>query len=137
MHADLVDEQAQEFLGLFRVSSGDDLLELVGEADEGGRVRRRVGLCGEPAGELGVVATERFEAVTQAVDPLLAEADSFVTSDGDLARAVSGLVETATVDGLRTPERPARNTSRLDNRWLPFGVGLVNGVAALWLRSLS
>ena len=28
--------------------------------------------------------------------------DMFVTSDGDLARAVSGLVETATVDALRT-----------------------------------
>ena len=30
------------------------------------------------------------------------QADMFVTSDGDLARAVSGLVETATVDALRT-----------------------------------
>jgi hypothetical protein len=29
-------------------------------------------------------------------------ADVFVTSDGDLARAVSGLVETASVDALRT-----------------------------------
>jgi indolepyruvate ferredoxin oxidoreductase alpha subunit len=31
----------------------------------------------------------------------LLQADSFVTSDGDLARAVSGLVETATIDALR------------------------------------
>ena len=30
------------------------------------------------------------------------QADAFVTSDGELARAVSGLVETATVDALRT-----------------------------------
>jgi indolepyruvate ferredoxin oxidoreductase alpha subunit len=30
------------------------------------------------------------------------QADAFVTSDADLARAVSGLVETATVDALRT-----------------------------------
>jgi indolepyruvate ferredoxin oxidoreductase alpha subunit len=31
------------------------------------------------------------------------QADAFVTSDPDLARAVSALVETATVDALRTP----------------------------------
>ena len=30
------------------------------------------------------------------------QADAFVTSDGELARAVSGLVETATVDALRS-----------------------------------
>lgn len=30
------------------------------------------------------------------------QADAFVTSDGELARAVSGLVETATSDALRT-----------------------------------
>ncbi len=30
------------------------------------------------------------------------QADAFVTSDGELARAVFGLVETATVDALRT-----------------------------------
>ncbi len=30
------------------------------------------------------------------------QADAFVTSDGELARAVLGLVETATVDALRT-----------------------------------
>jgi predicted nucleic acid-binding protein len=30
------------------------------------------------------------------------QADSFVTSDGDLARTVFGLVETATIDALRT-----------------------------------
>jgi predicted nucleic acid-binding protein len=37
-----------------------------------------------------------FVALTQL------QADVFVTSDGDLTRAVSGLVETATVDALRT-----------------------------------
>jgi predicted nucleic acid-binding protein len=30
------------------------------------------------------------------------QADAFVTSDGDLARAVSGLVETASIDALRS-----------------------------------
>jgi len=30
------------------------------------------------------------------------QADAFVTSDGDLARVVSAVVETATVDALRT-----------------------------------
>jgi predicted nucleic acid-binding protein len=37
-----------------------------------------------------------FVALTQL------QADVFVTSDSDLARAVSGLVETATIDALRT-----------------------------------
>jgi predicted nucleic acid-binding protein len=37
-----------------------------------------------------------FVALTQL------QADFFVTSDGELARAVSGLVETATIDALRT-----------------------------------
>jgi indolepyruvate ferredoxin oxidoreductase alpha subunit len=36
-----------------------------------------------------------FAALTQL------EADIFVTSDGDLARSISGLVETATIDALR------------------------------------
>ena len=31
------------------------------------------------------------------------QADAFITADGDLARAVSGLVETAPIDALRTP----------------------------------
>jgi hypothetical protein len=30
------------------------------------------------------------------------QTDALVTSDGDLARAVSGLVKTATIDALRT-----------------------------------
>ena len=37
-----------------------------------------------------------FVALTQL------QADVFVTSEGDLARAVSGLVETATIDALST-----------------------------------
>jgi predicted nucleic acid-binding protein len=36
------------------------------------------------------------------------QADAFVTSDRKLARAVSGIVETATVDALRTPSRSGR-----------------------------
>jgi predicted nucleic acid-binding protein len=38
-----------------------------------------------------------FVALTQL------QADMFVTSDGDLAGAVSGLIETATIDALRSP----------------------------------
>jgi len=41
-----------------------------------------------------------YDAEFVALTPL--QADIFVTSDGDLARAVSGLVETATSDALRT-----------------------------------
>jgi predicted nucleic acid-binding protein len=37
-----------------------------------------------------------FVALTQL------QADAFVTTDGDLAQAVSGLVDTATIDALRT-----------------------------------
>lgn len=47
---------------------------------------------------MGWESTENaeFVALTQL------QADAFVTSDADLARAVSGIVETATVEGLRT-----------------------------------
>ena len=50
------------------------------------------------ADQLGWETTDdaEFVALTQL------QADVFVTSDGDLARAVSGLVETATIDALRT-----------------------------------
>jgi predicted nucleic acid-binding protein len=50
------------------------------------------------AGQLGWGTTydAEFVALTQL------QADIFVTSDDDLARAVSGLVETATIDALRT-----------------------------------
>lgn len=49
------------------------------------------------AEQLGWASTAdaEFVALTQL------QADAFVTSDRDLARAVSGLVETATVDALR------------------------------------
>jgi predicted nucleic acid-binding protein len=49
------------------------------------------------ADQLGWTTTydAEFVALTQL------QADVFVTSDGELARAVSGLVETATVDALR------------------------------------
>ncbi|HZS30914.1 MAG TPA: hypothetical protein VFA37_06620 [Gaiellaceae bacterium] len=53
MYADLFDEQAEEFLGLLGALVGKDLFELVGEAGEGGRVGRRVRLCGERVGEVG------------------------------------------------------------------------------------
>jgi predicted nucleic acid-binding protein len=51
------------------------------------------------ADELGWETTDdaEFVALTQL------QADFFVTADAELARAVSGLVETATVDALRTP----------------------------------
>jgi indolepyruvate ferredoxin oxidoreductase alpha subunit len=50
------------------------------------------------ADELGWETTydAEFVALTQL------QADSFVTSDGELAQAASGLVETATIDALRT-----------------------------------
>ena len=50
------------------------------------------------ADELGWETTSdaEFVALTQL------QADAFVTSDSELARAVSGVVETATVDALRT-----------------------------------
>jgi predicted nucleic acid-binding protein len=50
------------------------------------------------ADQLGWETT--FDAEFVALTQL--QADAFVTSDGDLARAVSGLVETATIDALRT-----------------------------------
>ncbi|HEX5938567.1 MAG TPA: hypothetical protein VFZ75_12900 [Actinomycetota bacterium] len=51
------------------------------------------------ADQLGWETTDdaEFVALTQL------QADAFVTSDGELARAVSGLVETATIDALRSP----------------------------------
>ena len=50
------------------------------------------------AAQLGWETTydAEFVALTQL------QADAFVTSDGELARAVSGIVETATIDALRT-----------------------------------
>ena len=50
------------------------------------------------ADQLGWETTDdaEFVALTQL------QADAFVTSDGELARAVAGLVETATIDALRT-----------------------------------
>jgi predicted nucleic acid-binding protein len=50
------------------------------------------------ADELGWETT--YDAEYVALTKL--QADAFVTSDADLARAVGGLVETATVDALRT-----------------------------------
>jgi predicted nucleic acid-binding protein len=50
------------------------------------------------ADELGWETT--FDAEFVALTQL--QADVFVTSDSDLARAVSGLVETATIEALRT-----------------------------------
>ena len=52
------------------------------------------------ADQLGWETTSdaEFVALTQL------QADAFVTSDDNLARTVSGLVETATIDALRKPE---------------------------------
>jgi predicted nucleic acid-binding protein len=50
------------------------------------------------ADELGWETT--YEAEFVALTTL--QADAFVTSDRDLARAVSDLIQTATVDALRT-----------------------------------
>ena len=50
------------------------------------------------ADQLGWETT--YDAESVALTQL--QADAFITADGDLARAVSGLVETATIDALRT-----------------------------------
>jgi hypothetical protein len=47
VHADLFDQQPEEFLRLFGAVRREDLVELVGEAGEDGGVRRRVRLCGQ------------------------------------------------------------------------------------------
>ena len=72
MHADLLDEEAEEFFRLFGAFAGDDVVELVGKGPECGRVGRLVGLCGEPAAEVGFVFAERFQAGTVPVDALVA-----------------------------------------------------------------
>lgn len=51
VQADLFDEQAEELLRLLPAFSGEDFVEFVGEAGEGGRVRRRARLSGERPGE--------------------------------------------------------------------------------------
>jgi hypothetical protein len=47
VHADFLDEQAEKLFRLLGASGGEEFVELVGEAGEGGRVRRRVRLCGD------------------------------------------------------------------------------------------
>jgi hypothetical protein len=64
VHADLFDEEPKHFLRLFGALGGEDLVELVGEAGEGGGVRRRVRLCGERSGEVGFLLAEDLEART-------------------------------------------------------------------------
>jgi len=73
VHADLFDELAQEFFGLFGTLACKRVLDLVGKADEFGRVGRCVPVCGELPGEVGGVGVEGFEAVTEAADALLAD----------------------------------------------------------------
>jgi hypothetical protein len=73
VYANLFDEQAEEFFRLFGTLVAEDLVELVCEAGEGGRVRRRVRLCGEPSGKLGFLFAERLQAFTVATDAFLAE----------------------------------------------------------------
>ncbi|MGH2998089.1 MAG: hypothetical protein ACRDNM_02215 [Gaiellaceae bacterium] len=63
---DLFDEQAEEFLGLLGALVADDLVELVGEARESGRVGRRVRLCAEAVGEFGFLIAQSFEPRTVA-----------------------------------------------------------------------
>jgi hypothetical protein len=72
VHADLLDEQPEQFFGLLWSLGGEDVVELVGEVCEGGGVRRVVGRCREPAGKVGFLVAQGFEARTVALDPLLA-----------------------------------------------------------------
>jgi hypothetical protein len=73
INADLLDEQAEKFFGLFGVFVGEDVIDFLGEAGEGGRVRRRVRPCGEPAREIGLLLAEGLEALTVATDAFLAD----------------------------------------------------------------
>ncbi|HVC86320.1 MAG TPA: hypothetical protein VNC40_02720 [Gaiellaceae bacterium] len=73
MYLDLFDQQAEQLFRLLGVLAAHDRFELVGEAAEGGAVGRRVRVCGEPGGEVGVSFAERFEAVTVATDAVLEE----------------------------------------------------------------
>jgi len=73
VHADLFDEEPQGVLRLFGAFGGEDLVELVGEAGEGGRVRRRVRLCREPPGEVGFLLAQRLETLTVATSAFFTE----------------------------------------------------------------
>jgi hypothetical protein len=73
VHADLFDEQAEEFFGLLTVAVGNDLVEFVGEAGEGGTVERRVRVCGDACREVGFLPAKRIEALTVAAYALVAE----------------------------------------------------------------
>ena len=57
--ADLLDEQAEEFLRLLGALIREDLLKLVGEVGESGGLGRRVRLCGKPAAEVGFLLAQR------------------------------------------------------------------------------
>jgi hypothetical protein len=50
--ADVLDEEAQQLLGLLGVGRGDELVELVGDRGQACRVGLCVGVCGECLGEL-------------------------------------------------------------------------------------
>ena len=54
------------------LSRADDVVEIVREFGKGGGVWRLVGVCGEPAAEVGFPLTEGFEAHTVALDALVA-----------------------------------------------------------------
>jgi hypothetical protein len=73
MHADLLDEQAEEFFRLLGAFVGEDPVELVSEAGEGRRVGRLVRPCGETAGKVGFLFAEDLESLTVATDAFLAE----------------------------------------------------------------
>lgn len=69
MHADLFDEQAEEFLRLFGALGVEDHpIQLVGKPCESSRVRRRVRFCGKSLGEVGFVAAKRSQPFTVAAD---------------------------------------------------------------------
>jgi hypothetical protein len=72
VHADLFDELAQEFFGLFGSLGRKDGFDLVSEVGKLGRVGRRVPVWGELPVEVGLVGVECFEALAEATDALLA-----------------------------------------------------------------
>ncbi len=73
MHLDFFDEEPEEFFGLFGALAGEDLVELVGEPGEYGRVGRCVRLCAETVGEVGFLLAQCRQAGAVGADAFLAE----------------------------------------------------------------
>ncbi len=56
--ADVLDEEAQQLLGLLGVGGGDELVELVGDRGQACGVGLCVGVCGERLDEVGFLVAQ-------------------------------------------------------------------------------